>query len=62
MISTKYSIVSQTCMSIVSVYKQAKGCWHTLFRPVSANKDRTTTNHEKCIVIHDVYKALLKWK
>ena len=60
MISTKYSIVSQTCMSIVSVYKPAKG---TLYSAgVSANKDRTTTNHEKCIVIHDVCKALLKWK
>lgn len=34
MISTKYSIVSQTCMSIVLVYKQAKGRWHALFRPV----------------------------
>ena len=34
MISTEYSIVSQTCMSIVSQYKPVKGCWHTLILPV----------------------------
>ena len=46
MISTNYSIVSQTCMCIVSEYKPVKGCWHTQF--CLHSKSKRSVSAPKC--------------